>query len=134
MPPELLALGPASVLAAFVIFCRIGACIMIMPGMSTARLPIQVRLFAAIAITLALTPILIDAVRPAVGTGIPSVLLILIVTETFAGAVIGLLGRLFFLALQFAAVAIANFVGISALPGVPIDEPEANPSLVSIIT
>ncbi|CAN5119265.1 flagellar biosynthesis protein FliR [soil metagenome] len=134
MNAALASLGSASVLATFLIFCRIGSCLMVMPGMSTARVPLQIRLFTAIALSLALAPSLIDPVRATAGNAVPSVLLILIVTETIAGSVIGLLGRLFFLALQFAATAIANFIGISALPGVPIDEPEAMPALVSIIT
>lgn len=127
-------LTPATVLAVFLIFCRIGSCVMIMPGMSSARVPMQMRLFVAAGLALALTPLLIDAVRPAVGTGAPVVLFALIASELFAGSLIGLIGRLFFLALQFGATAISNFMGLSALPGVPIDEPEANPALVSIIT
>ena len=40
-------LTPATVLAVFLIFCRIGSCVMIMPGMSIARVPMQMRLFEA---------------------------------------------------------------------------------------
>ena len=37
----------AAVLAAFVVFCRIGACIMLMPGLSSPRIPVRARLFVA---------------------------------------------------------------------------------------
>ncbi|XMD07617.1 flagellar biosynthesis protein FliR [Brucella melitensis] len=33
------------ILAAVLAFCRIGACLMLMPGISSARIPLQVRLF-----------------------------------------------------------------------------------------
>ena len=37
------------VIAAFLAFCRIGGCFMLMPGLSSARVPLQVRLFVAVA-------------------------------------------------------------------------------------
>ncbi|MCB1466086.1 MAG: flagellar biosynthetic protein FliR, partial [Rhizobiaceae bacterium] len=42
------------VIAAFLAFCRIGGCFMIMPGLSSARVPLQIRLFLALAISAAL--------------------------------------------------------------------------------
>ncbi|TIO84716.1 MAG: flagellar biosynthetic protein FliR, partial [Mesorhizobium sp.] len=39
------ALSQGVVIAAFLAFCRIGACFMLMPGLSSARVPLQVRLF-----------------------------------------------------------------------------------------
>jgi flagellar biosynthetic protein FliR len=52
----LTAIGPEIVLATFLLFCRIGACLMVMPGFSSPRVPMRVRLFVAIAVTLALAP------------------------------------------------------------------------------
>ena len=46
------------VFALFLIFCRIGTCLMLMPGFSSSRIPAQVRLFLSFAITLALSPII----------------------------------------------------------------------------
>ena len=40
-----------AIIAAFLAFCRIGACFLVMPGLSSARVPMQVRLFVAIAAT-----------------------------------------------------------------------------------
>ena len=55
-----------AVIAAFLAFCRIGGCFMVMPGLSSARVPMQVRLFVAVAATLA-------AARSSCGTrSIPS--------------------------------------------------------------
>ena len=44
-------LSQGVVIAAFLAFCRIGACFMLMPGLSSARVPVQVRLFVSIAAT-----------------------------------------------------------------------------------
>ena len=42
------------VIAAFLAFCRIGGCFMVMPGLSSIRVPVQVRLFVAIAVSMAI--------------------------------------------------------------------------------
>ena len=49
-------LGSHLALGVFILFCRIGGCLMLAPGFSTAQIPTQVRLFIALAATLALTP------------------------------------------------------------------------------
>ena len=43
-----------SILVPLIIFCRVGACFMVLPGFSSDRIPVQLRLFVAIAIALAL--------------------------------------------------------------------------------
>jgi flagellar biosynthetic protein FliR len=43
---------PDLVIAAFIAFCRVGGCFLVMPGMSSVRVPMQVRLFVAVAATL----------------------------------------------------------------------------------
>ena len=88
-----------SVLAAFVVFSRVGACLLLMPGFSSPRIPVQVRLFIAVAVALALTPLQIEAIRPIVADGQPMHLLRLMGSELFIGAAIGLFGRVFFTAL-----------------------------------
>ena len=45
-----------SVLVTFIVFCRIGACLMLVPGYSSINVPAQVRLFVALVTTFALTP------------------------------------------------------------------------------
>ncbi len=123
-----------SVLTAFVVFSRIGACLMIMPGFSSPRIPVQVRLFIAVAISLALTPIETDIVRPLVADGTPVGLLRLMASELAIGAGIGLLGRFFFLALEFIGVAVAMSVGLSQNIGAPVDADEPLPALTQLLT
>ena len=49
-----------TVLAVFAAFCRVGGCIMVLPGFSSFRVPVQVRLFLALGLSMALTPLLWD--------------------------------------------------------------------------
>jgi flagellar biosynthetic protein FliR len=122
------------VLPAFLLFCRIGGCLMLMPGFSSPRIPVQVRLFVAIAIALSISPFLVPDFPAEVKDPPPGLLARLIVTETAIGATIGLMGRFFFLALQFMATAITMYLGLSALPEQPIEENEPAPALANLIT
>lgn len=128
------AVGPESVLSTFVLFCRIGGCLMLMPGFSSVRIPPQIRLMVAIAVTLALTPLLIGVARPAIVGASPVELGFLVFTELMTGALIGLLAAFLFLALQFMATAIATYLGFSILPGLGVDSPEPEPALASLLT
>src|SRR4051794_37143997 len=112
-------LGPDTVLAVFLIFCRIGACLMLMPGFSSPRIPAQMRLFVALGVTLALSPMLVPEVRRATGDPTPVVLAAFIATEAAIGAMIGLVGRFFLLALETLGTAIAMTVGLSSVLGGP---------------
>ena len=98
-----------TVLALFAAFCRIGGCVMIMPGFSTARVPMQIRLFIAVALSMAILPIMWTDIYPQV-TGKGHDYLYLVATETAIGAVIGLVARYYVLGLQFAGTAITMLV------------------------
>ena len=126
--------GPQAVLLTFVLFCRIGACLMVMPGFSTTRIPMQVRLFIAISITLMLAPLLLPPLREAVPEAGPDRILLLIFGETLVGGLIGLMGRIFFLALQFMATAAAMYIGLSQTAGPPIEDGEQTPVFGTFIT
>ena len=123
-----------TILVVFLLFCRIGGCLMLMPGFSSTRIPVQVRLFVAVAVTLAVTPLLLPTVSIAIPQPTPALVLNLIFSEIFRGALIGLIGRLFFLALQFMAVAAAQCAGFSPLPGTPIEDTEPIPALATFFT
>lgn len=127
------AIGSDSVLAVFLLFCRIGGCLMLMPGFSSVRVSPQIRVLIAIAVTLALSPLLIGQARAAIGDASPAALGFLIFTELLIGALVGLLAAFFFLALQFMANAMATYVGFSILPGLGVDSPEPEPSLASLL-
>ena len=127
-------LSPTLIMTAFVVFCRIGGCVLLMPGFSSPRIPIQARLFVTIAISLAMTPLVLDDVQPLVAAAAPFALLTIIVFESLKGLVIGLLGRLFFIALETMSMAMSLAIGLTANLGAPIDEGEATPAVVTLIT
>jgi flagellar biosynthesis protein FliR len=123
-----------AVLAAFLAFCRIGACFMFMPGLGSARIPLQVRLFVAVGASLALLAHLWEVIVPHVSRR-PDALLLLIASEVLVGALIGLVARFYMLALQFIGSAIAMMTGFGmANGGVAIEENEPQPAIAAIIS
>ncbi len=119
--------------AAFVLFCRIGACIMAMPGFSSQRIPARVRLYIAIGATLALAPPLMDTVKPIVADASISAIVFVLFTELTVGLLIGLMARLFFFALETLGNAASMAIGLGNILGAPVDEAEPLPSMTSFI-
>ncbi|MCK9908107.1 flagellar biosynthesis protein FliR [Microbacteriaceae bacterium K1510] len=122
-----------AVLATFLVFCRVGTCLMVAPGYSRSNIPVQVRLFLAVAVTLMLFPLLDGTVRPLVEGATPAAVIRLIWSELMVGLVIGLTARVFFLALQTMATLIANAIGLTNIGGT-VDDNEQAPALVPLIT
>lgn len=127
-------IGSDTVLSAFILFCRIGSCLMLMPGFSSPRVPVVVRLFLAVAITLAFVPLLGPDVVKLVDKIAPLDLLRLIVSESMIGGMIGLMGRIFFAALETFGTAIAQLIGLANALGAPIDDTEPVPTVASLLT
>lgn len=128
------ALTPETILAVFAIFCRIGGCLMIAPGFASSQIPMRVRLYIAMSVSLALSPLLLDIVRPAVGDGSGTSLLSLAFTEMVVGLFIGFMARLFFMALQTITVAMTQAIGLSPMPGTVGDDHEQVPALTTLFT
>ncbi len=121
------------VFAAFLAFCRIGGCFMVMPGFSSARVPMRIRLFVAIAASLALLAHLWDQIVPFVQTS-PASMLQLIVSELLIGLLIGLVARFYVLSLQFIGAAIAMASGFGNVMGTAIEENEPQSPIAGIIS
>lgn len=128
------AVTPGTVLLTFLVFCRIGACLMLMPGFGSARIPMQVRLFLAVAVTLALAPLLIPVVEGDLSKATVPTVVQLIASETLVGAMIGVMARLFFLALQFMGTAATMLVGFGGMADAPIEENEPAPAIATLFT
>ncbi|WEX08331.1 flagellar biosynthetic protein FliR [Chelativorans sp. AA-79] len=123
-----------AVIAAFLAFCRVGACFMLMPALGSARVPMQVRLFVAVGASLALLAHLWDTIAPHAGDR-PDRLFLVIVSELLIGALIGLVARFYVLALQFMGSAIAMMIGFGmAGGGIAIEENEPQPAVAAIIS
>ena len=129
------AVSPLSqtLLAAFVLFCRIGACVMIAPGLGNSQIPTRIRLYVAIAISLGLLPLL--APTSALAERAEGLAFIkLIATELIVGALLGFLARLFFAALETLSFAASTMLGLSNPFGVAVDQNQALPPLASFVT
>lgn len=121
------------VLAAFLAFCRIGGCFLFMPGLSSVRVPIQIRLFVAMAATGALLVHLWDHIVPFVDKR-PQVLAPMIASELLIGGVIGGLARLYVMALHFIGSAMAMLIGYGGMGGTAVEEAEPQAALATIIS
>jgi len=126
-------LSQTAILAAFLAFCRIGACMMVMPGFSSARVPMQVRLFTAVAVTIALLAFLWDRIHPFVDVR-PSILAPMIVSELLVGGLIGALTRLYMETMRFIGTAIAMLMGFNSMGGTAIEEADPQGPLAALIS
>ncbi len=127
-------LSPKLSIAAFLLFCRIGGCLMLAPGFSSSQIPMQIRLFVALSATLALMPVLIDKVPASALGDDPVLTLQLIAVETLIGGMIGFLARIFFAALETLASGAAQMLGFSNPFGVQIDSGETLAPLATLIS
>ncbi len=121
------------ILAAFLAFCRVGACFMLMPGMSSVRVPMQVRLFASVAVTGGLLAFLWDRIYPFVDPH-PAVYVPMIVSELLVGGLIGMMTRLYMEALRFIGASIAMLIGFTNMGGPAIEEAEPQAALAAVIS
>jgi flagellar biosynthetic protein FliR len=121
------------VVSTLLLLCRIGACLMIAPGVGNAQIPSQIRVFVVVGATLALAPMLLDRVEAPAHDKDPVGLAKLIVMELLIGGSIGALARLFLSALETLAVAAATMLGLANPFGVELDQSQAIPPLASLL-
>lgn len=122
-----------TVLALFAAFCRIGACFMVLPGFSSARVPVRIRLMLSLAISLAILPLLWETIYPQVKVSNASYIG-LIAGEMFIGITMGLMARVIILGLQFAGTTISMMIGFNSMPSSGIIEMDPESDLTTIIT
>lgn len=117
----------------FVLFCRIGGCLMVAPGISSDRVPARARLYLSLAVTLALAPALLETIGPQLSGGDPLRLGGAIIGELTIGVFLGLLARLYFLALEALATAVAMTIGLGNIFGSGLNETEPVPALATFV-
>jgi flagellar biosynthetic protein FliR len=122
-----------AVMALFLAFCRIGGCMMVMPGFASARLPMQIRLFMALALSLALLPMFWDVLYPPASAA-PEVYLVTIFSETITGVVFGLIARIYSLGIQFAGSIIGMAIAFNSTPSGDIFEDNSDNALTSLLS
>ncbi|MFA5950151.1 MAG: flagellar biosynthetic protein FliR [Hyphomicrobium sp.] len=127
-------INAGTVLLTFLVFCRIGGCLMLMPGFGSPRIPMQVRIFLAMSVSLALAPMLVPKLEGDLGQLSAPQAAQLIASETLIGATIGIMGRIFLLALQFMGTAAAALIGFTGSADAPVEAGEPAPSLATMLT
>ncbi|MDE0781337.1 MAG: flagellar biosynthetic protein FliR [Alphaproteobacteria bacterium] len=96
---------PLDVFAVFLVFVRIAAALMLLPGIGEAYVSVQIRLAAAAVLTVAISPLVIGTLPILPAT--PLELLMLILGELVVGVLIGAAARLMMSALHVAGTVIA---------------------------
>ena len=109
------------------VFLRVGSAVALMPAFGEQTIPARVRLAAALAFTAIVAPAVATTVR-ANGTA----LLLSAGNEVLAGLALGLGMRLYIMALQMAAVIIAQATSLSQLFGGATPEPQ--PAIGNLLT
>ena len=94
-----------------VVFSRVGAALMLLPGIGDMTTPPQVRLLLALGLTLAIAPAL-SAALPAAPAQ-PIALVTIILTESAIGIFFGMLARLMISALEIAGMVMAHQIGLA---------------------
>ena len=130
-PPPL---SPRLTIGVFLLFCRIGGCLMLAPGFSSSQIPTQIRLFVALAATLALSPVLLDKVPASALGDDPVATLRAIAVETLIGAMIGFLARAVFGALETLASGAAQMLGFVNPFGMQVEAGETLAPLATLVS
>ncbi len=122
-----------TILALFLCFCRIGGCVMVLPGFSSARVPQQIRVLLAVALSMAVLPVLWDTIYPKASVAGPQYVM-LIATESLIGVMYGMMARLYTLGLQFAGTIIAMMIGLTSPGGADPVEDGSETAISGVIT
>lgn len=121
-------------IAAFLVFCRVGACFMVLPGMSSARVSPQIRILAALAVSVAVSSIVSGQMSSFLADPSATMLLRLILSETVIGTFFGLIARFYLLALEFIITGVGMSIGYGGMLGVNIDGFEMQSALTAFLS
>lgn len=121
-------------IAAFLVFCRVGACFMVLPGMSSARVSPQIRILAALAVSVAVSSIVGGQMSSFLDDPSATMLLRLILSETVIGTFFGLIARFYLLALEFIITGVGMSIGYGGMLGVNIDGFEMQSALTAFLS
>jgi flagellar biosynthesis protein FliR len=100
------------VLTYLLVFARVGAMIMLLPGLGTMGVPSRVRLVLALAVAYALTPV-VQGQYPAVAPQSVIALGLLIAQEITAGVLVGAMAAIIMTGLQVGGSLIASQIGLA---------------------
>ncbi len=124
---------PGLIVSVFLVFCRIGGCLMLVPGFGSARVPVQARLFFSLGASVAVFAALGEFEGVAQRASDLTFIAKLAGLETAKGLFIGFMVRFFFSALQFVGEAAATALGLSSNQA-SVEDGEQMPALTVFIT
>ena len=101
-----------SILTYLLVFARTGSIMMLLPALGEGGIPSRVRLVLALAVTVAMTPV-VQSHYPAVAPTNTLQLGLLIAQEVTAGILIGGMSRIIMSSLQVAGLLIATQTGLA---------------------
>ncbi|MET0969919.1 MAG: flagellar biosynthetic protein FliR [Tardiphaga sp.] len=107
---------PTLAAAFMLVFARIGAMVMLLPGFGEANIPARTKLSIALALTLIILPLHRNAYNVDMGSIVP--LLVLMMHEIVIGIVLGATARVTLSALQVAGAVIAQQLGLGFVTSV----------------
>jgi flagellar biosynthetic protein FliR len=121
-----------SLFAGFLVFCRLAACFMTLPGFSSQRLPTRGRLMLAIGASLLIAPVVATGAAPP-PADVPGQAAA-ILRESAIGAALGLLVRFYFLAFEMMVATMSTAIGLSAAFAPPVEGEGMAPPLAGVMT
>ncbi len=121
-------LAPYTVVPLMALFTRLSLLFFLLPAIGTRIIPVQVRLMAAMAVTLLLFPLVGD--RLVVGDGS---LLVLLLGEAFVGFYLGFSLRVMIFVLGLVGAIVAQSLSLSQIFGAGISE-DSNTTISTILT
>lgn len=127
----LAALGPADVY--FLVFCRVGACLMFVPVYSSLHVTMRARLFLALAVSVSIAP-LVSGGSHVVQPVESQQALLAITAECVTGAALGLTARLVYSAVQVAGNLMATSSGYNGSPDRDDGSGDLQPELGALIS
>jgi flagellar biosynthetic protein FliR len=111
-----ISLLPALAATFMLVFARIGAMVMLLPGLGESNIPVRIKLAIALLLTLIILPLHRDAYHVNMDTLTP--LLVLMIHEILIGIVLGATARVTLAALQVAGSVIAQQMGLGFVTAV----------------
>src|SRR5438552_13424641 len=111
-----ISLLPALAAAFMLVFARIGAMVMLLPGLGESNIPVRIKLAIALVLTLVILPLHRQAYQVDLQAMAP--LLVMMVHEIVIGIVLGATARVTLSALQVAGSVIAQQMGLGFVTAV----------------
>lgn len=114
--------------ALFLVFCRLGSAVMLLPGFGELYVPVRIRLLFALSFSFLVAPVIGNL--PALPESVPA-LFVLVVAETLIGTFIGGLTRILISAVSMAGTIISLQANLASLMTVDVTQIQGQAQVLS---